>query len=173
MSKYLIFSMVLAVVILSLFIYSSGYFPGRDSSETNSSQEIPYTFPEYIFPVYDGGIVNEVIEGEEESVTITFLNKESKEEISSYYQGLLTNSYQISEEDNSREYTSMGMKDDYIYSVAVTSSSTEYNSQIYNTVTTIGVMPLDDEFKQDMDQMTEKEKEIMLIWFKAMNEMDK
>jgi hypothetical protein len=34
-------------------------------------------------------------------------------------------------------------------------------------------MPLDDEFKQNMDQITEKEKEIMLIWFKAVNEMDK
>ena len=173
MSKYLIFSMVLAAVILGLFFYSSGYFPGRDGTETYGSQKIPNTYPEYVFPVYDGGVVSEVIEGEEESVTISFISKENKEEIKSYYHDLLIDAYQISEENNSREYSSMGMKDDYIYSVSVTSSSKKYNSEDYNTVTTIGVMPLDDDFKQDMDQMTEKEKEIMLIWFKAMNEMDK
>lgn len=173
MSKYLIFSMVLAAVVLALFFYSSGYFPDRDDAETYGSQEIPYTYPEYLFPVYDGGVVSEVIEGEEESVTISFLSKENKEEIKSYYSALLSNAYQISEENNSSEYSSMGMRGDYIYSVSVTSSSREYNSEDYNTVTTIGVMPLDDEFKQDLDQMTEKEKEVMLIWFKALNEMDK
>lgn len=173
MSKYLIFFIVLAAVIGGLFFYSSGYFSGGDGAETYGSQELPYTYPEYLFPVHDSGIVNEVIEGEDESVTITFLSKESKEEISSYYQALLTNSYQISEEDNSREYTSMGMKDDYIYSVSVTSSRKKFNNEDYNTLTTIGLMTLDDEFKQDLDQMTEKEKEIMLIWFKALNEMDK
>ena len=117
MNKYVILTMVLAVVILSFFLYSSGYFPGRDIPESSGNQQIPVSYPQHVFPVYDNGLVNEVIEGEEESVTITFLNKESKEEILSYYQGLLTNAYQISEKNKIREYTSMGMKNDYIYSV--------------------------------------------------------
>lgn len=67
----------------------------------------------------------------------------------------------------------MGMKNDYIYNLTISSSRTRYNDEDYKTFTTIGVMPLDDEFKQDMDEMTEKEKKIMLIWFKAMIKMDK
>lgn len=49
----------------------------------------------------------------------------------------------------------------------------EGEEESVTTFTTICVMPLDDDFKQDMDQMTEKEKEVMLIWFKALNEKDK
>ncbi|MFN2341357.1 MAG: hypothetical protein ABR547_08825 [Halanaerobium sp.] len=172
MGKYIMLTIVLAALILGGFLYIGGYLPGGDSPGASGNYEIPYTYPEYLFPVYNNGVVNEIIEGEEESVTISFLNKESKEELKSYYEALLRSAYQISEEDNSREYTSMGMKSDYIYSISVSSSSREYNNENYNTLTTIGVMPLDEEFKQDMDQMTEKEKEIMLIWFKALNEMD-
>ncbi|MFN2363553.1 MAG: hypothetical protein ABR596_04575 [Halarsenatibacteraceae bacterium] len=173
MAKYIMLTIVLGAVILGAFLYSGSYLPGGDSPGSSVNYEIPYTYPEYLFPIYDKAVVNEVIEGEEESVTISFLSKESKEELKLYYEALLRNAYQISEEDNSREYSSMGMKSDYIYSISVISGSREYNNEDYNTSTTIGVMPLDEEFKQDMDQMTEKEKEIMLIWFKALNEMDK
>lgn len=173
MNKYLILVVVLALVSLSFFLYNSGYFPVGDSPAADGKKEIPNIYPEYLFPVYNNSIITEVIEGEEESITISFLSKDSKEELKSYYSDLLTDAYQISEENNSKKYNSMGMKNDYIYNVSVSSSRTKYNDETYKTFTTIGVMPLDDEFKQDMDEMTEKEKEIMLIWFKAMIKMDK
>ena len=171
MRKILIIASLALVVIVSVFLYNSGNLPG---SISHSNIEIPVTYPEYLFPVYEGGYINSAIKGEENSVTVSFLSKDSKEEITAYYKELLTNAYQISKKDDGQEYMSMGMKDDYIYSISVGSTGgEEYNKEKYDTLTTIGVMPVQDELKKDMDEMSEKEKEIMLIWFKAINEMNK
>jgi len=173
MSKYLIFIILLVIVIGGLFFYSNGYFPIGNNNKTYKNNEIPISYPDHIFPLYNDVVVNEVIEGEEDSVTISFLSKESKEEIKSYYSDLLKDAYQISVENKKGEYTSYGLKNDYIYSITVTSSKTKYDDKNYNAITTIGVMPMDEDMKKDMENMTEKEKEVMLIWFKAINEMDK
>ncbi len=170
MRKILIILSLVLLSIVLVFLYNSGNLPG---SSSRSNIEIPVTYPEYLFPVYEGGYINSAIKGEENSVTISFLSKDSKEKIANYYKEFLTNAYQISTKDDGQEYMSMGMKDDYIYSISVITTREEYNKEKYNTLTTIGVMPVQDELKKDMDEMSEKEKEIMLIWFKAINEMDK
>ena len=172
MNKYVIIFILLVVVIVGWLFYSNGYLVGGNRSGTYTNNELPESYPNYLFPLYNNSVVNEIIEGEEDSITISFLSKDGKEELGSYYSNILTDAYQISGEDKNDEYTSFGMKDEFIYSISVSSSRTKYNNENYNSITTIGVMPMDDELKEDMKNMTEKEKEVMLIWFKAINEME-
>lgn len=127
----------------------TGSLEVRYSENVKKSVALPAGYPKDRFPVYKDSFIA-AVQAHEGGFIVTCFSKDHRDKAAAFYKQLLQNAQVISVTDNDKEYVSSGVKDGYVYTVAI-GESTELKG--YPTSLTITLVPAEEGMEEALKEM--------------------
>ncbi|PKM76420.1 MAG: hypothetical protein CVU90_12140 [Firmicutes bacterium HGW-Firmicutes-15] len=124
------------------------------STEAKKSVELPADYPKDRFPVYKNAFIMSV-QNMQNSYVVACFCKESIKEVGAFYKDFFKKSQVISSTEMDDEYTILGVKDGYTYTVCVI-KNTDQDDAIkgYPTSLAISLVPAPDGMSKSLEGMS-------------------
>jgi len=131
-----------------------GEMTTKYSTEVKKGVELPADYPKDKFPVYKDAYVMSV-QTLDKSYTLVCFSEDSIQEVGAFYKELFKDSQIISQTAQADEYTIMGVKDGYTYTVCVTKNS-EQDKELkdYPTSLAISLVPAPEGMAEGLKEMS-------------------
>ncbi len=124
------------------------------STEVKKSVEIPASYPQDKFPIFKGAYVMSVQSLDKSNVVVCFC-KEPLKEVSEFYKDILKGAQIISSTVTADEYTVLGVKDGYTFTLGLTNNTEKDDSlKDYKTSLVINLTPAPDGMADSLKGMS-------------------
>jgi hypothetical protein len=130
-----------------------GELTTKYSTEVKKGVELPEDYPKDKFPVYKDAFVMSVQDMDNSYVLVCF-SMDSIQEVGAFYKELFKDEQIISQTAQTDEYTVMGVKDGYTYTVCVTKNS-EQDEELkdYPTSLAISLVPAPEDMAEGLEAL--------------------
>jgi hypothetical protein len=124
------------------------------TTDTKQSVKLPEGYPADHFPVYKDAFIM-AVQSNENSFVVTCFSKDSLQKVSAFYKDLFKNSQVISLTEKDDEYTILGVKDGYTFTVcAIKNTDQDKELKDYPTSLLINLVPAPGGMPESLKGMT-------------------